>query len=225
MLNRLKCPSSLWFLAAFAVLATGCITIEEHYTFKKNGSGTMEYVVDMSAMGEAMSNWKSVKSDDKSEEDGMGMEAKAEQLKGLEGIKRVKVKEEDDGYIQRVKFSFEDLDALNKALNILMPDSTGVQQTFFRWEGNTLVRTSNQNATELGENMAGEDSTANDYGEILKSMLYKFSFKFAKPVKEVKLAEGVMQESPSAKRLELATDWSVIMKDPKALDLRITVDK
>ncbi|MBK9535574.1 MAG: hypothetical protein IPO10_10485 [Flavobacteriales bacterium] len=31
---------------------TGCLTIEENYVFKKDGSGTMEYVVDLSEMGE-----------------------------------------------------------------------------------------------------------------------------------------------------------------------------
>ena len=39
-------------VALAALFFTGCITIEENYTFKKDGSGTMEYVLDMSEMGE-----------------------------------------------------------------------------------------------------------------------------------------------------------------------------
>jgi len=38
-------------LATFLVGLTGCITIEEQYSFKKNGSGTMTYVLDMREMG------------------------------------------------------------------------------------------------------------------------------------------------------------------------------
>ncbi len=220
---------------ALVVLATGCITIEEHYTFKKNGSGTMEYVVDMSSMAGLKDAFdksgdleKERKKDKKKDKDNdlmaTGFDGKAEQLKSLDGIKRVKQKSEKDGFIQRISFAFADLEALNRALNVLMPDSAGTQQTFFRWEGRTLVRTNNQYAKELGGDMAG-DSDSTDLSGILASMKYKYSFKFAEQVAEVKLADGVAKESPSAKKLELATDWSVIMKDPAALDLRITLDK
>lgn len=219
---------------ALVVLATGCITIEEHYTFKKNGSGTMEYVVDMSSMaglkdvfdksGDLEKERKKDKSKDKDGPMATGFDERAKQLKMLDGIKRVKQKNEKDGFIQRISFAFADLDALNRALNVLMPDSAGTQQTFFRWEGNTLVRTNNQYAKELGGDMAG-DSDSTDLSGILASMKYKYSFKFAEKMTDVKLADGVAKESPSAKKLELATDWSVIMKDPAALDLRITLDK
>ncbi|MFZ1658757.1 MAG: hypothetical protein WAT61_08065, partial [Flavobacteriales bacterium] len=59
----------------------------------------------------------------------------------------------------------------------------------------------------------------------LQSMKYKYSFKFANTVGDAQVVEGMTQERPSKKKLELATDWSVISKDPKALDLRITLDK
>ena len=39
------------------------------------------------------------------------------------------------------------------------------------------------------------------------------------------MAEGVTREDPSTKQVKLSTDWSVIMKDPQALNLRITVNK
>ncbi|MBX2984247.1 MAG: hypothetical protein KF843_16410 [Flavobacteriales bacterium] len=226
-------PSRSWSFLAVILFATGCITIEEHYTFKKNGSGTMEYVVDMSSMlglkdvFDKSGDRGKERKKDKGTNDGpmtTGFDERAKQLKGLEGIKRVKQKNKKDGFVQSLSFAFADVDALNRALNVLMPDSTGVQQTFFHWEGNTLVRTNNQYAKELGGDMAG-DPDSNDQSDILESMKYTYSFKFAEKVKEVKRAEGVTQESPSAKKLELATDWAVIMKDPEALDLRITLDK
>lgn len=213
-------------MLSLVLVATGCLTIEENYTFKKNGSGTMEYVVDMSAMAEMM---KSMDTGDKKEKDmgspaAMGMEEQSKELKKLAGIKRVKLKQEDDGYLQRISFSFKDLDALNRALNVLMPDSTGVQQTFFSWEGSTLVRVNNRHAKELGGDMTS-DADSTDLSSMLESMKYRYSFKFRDKVADAAVADGVMREDPKPKEVKLSTDWSVIMKDPKALDLRITLDK
>ena len=226
-------PSLLRHTAAIAatlVLLTGCLTIEENYTFKKDGSGSMEYVVDMSEMMEMMKNFESMAGDkdkSKKDDDGVGemdLGDEMAQLKKIAGIKKVKVKKEKDGGVQRLSFRFADIDALNQALNKLMPDSTGERSNFFRWEGNTLVRTNNRHALEMGDDMAEDEASADstmDAGAILKSMKYKYSFTFADPIAQTENAEGVNKESPSEKQVKLDTDWSVIMKDPKALDLRI----
>lgn len=233
-LIRLLRPSRGWALLAVMLLTTGCLTIEEHYTFRKNGSGTMEYVVDMSAMRgmlEAMDGLGGAKKKDRLKGGDGGadnlfssMAASASKLKALAGIKRVKRKTEKDGYVERLSFAFADLASLNRALNVLMPDSTGVQQDFFAWEGNTLVRANGHYAKKLGGDMsAGSDSL--EMGQILESMKYKFSFAFASDVQDVGTAYGVVVDRPKPRRLELATDWRVIMKDPAALDLRITLEK
>jgi len=216
-------------LLSLTLMLCGCLTIEENYTFKKNGSGTMEYVVDMSAMQDMLSSLdqdkaKKDKEPDTNSPTAMGMEERVTQLKAIDGIKKVKLKKEKDGYIQRMSFAFKDLASLNKALNVLMPDSTGVQQSFFHWEGNTLVRTNNQHAEEIAAD-AGTSSDTTDLSEVLQSMKYKYSFKFQQTVNSTELAKGMTKETPDTKSLQLNTDWSVIMKDPKALDLRITLDK
>ncbi len=220
-------PVRSWALPAVILFATGCITIEEHYTFKKNGSGTMEYVMDMSAMQgmmDALDTGGEKAKKEKTDGPITGTEERIKQLKELEGVKRVKLKEEEDGYVQRISFAFKDLDALNRALNVLMADSSGVQQAFFRWEGNTLVRTNNQYAEKMGSDMTGgTDST--DLTSMLESMKYRYSFKFPDAIRDITLADGVTREDPKPKQVNLSTDWSVIMKDPKALDLRITLDK
>lgn len=219
------------FLALLVVLAfTGCITIEENYTFKKDGSGTMEYVVDMSEIGDMMKAFEEMdKSGDKKDAADMGtmdMKAKVADLKKVPGIKKVKVNDKQK-YVQRLKFAFADVNALNAALNQLMPDSTGTQHTFFTWEGNTLVRTNNQHARELGSGMGTEKdpSDTTDMTEMLATMKYKYSFAFADVIGNTGVAEGMVKESPDARTVKLNTDWSVIAKDPKALDLRIELNK
>ena len=226
--------SPLHMLRRFAIPAvlilsfSACLTIEENYAFKKDGSGTMEYVVDMSALADMMASMEKMSESIGGEDDGMGemdMKAEAEKLKTVPGVSKVKVNTKEK-FVQRVSFKFRDIAALNGALNVLMPDSTGLQHTFYTWEGNTLVRTNNKHATDLGSDMgqdAGTDSM--DPTAFLQSMHYKFSFKFAQPITGRELAEGVVQESTGNKELKLNTDWSVIMKEPKALDLRITLDK
>ena len=218
-------------LPLLAVLAfTGCITIEENYTFKKDGSGTMEYVVDMSEIGDMMKAFEEMdKSGDVKDAADMGtmdMKAKVAELNKVPGINKVKVNDKQK-YVQRLKFAFADVNALNAALNQLMPDSTGTQHTFFTWEGNTLVRTNNQHARELGSGMGTEKdpSDTTDMTEMLATMKYKYSFVFADAIGNTGVAEGMVKESPDARTVKLNTDWSVIAKDPKALDLRIELNK
>jgi hypothetical protein len=214
-------------LAIIALFAVGCITIEENYTFKKDGSGSMEYVVDLSAFADIMKSMEGL-SDEKSKDDGMGemdMKEEAGKLKSIKGISKVKIKEEKDGFVQRLSFRFADVESLNEALNVLLPDSTGARHGFFAWEGNTLVRTNNQHAEEMGSDLEQDGTDTTDMSGFLKSMMYKYSFTFAEPISEVGIAQGVTREDPNPKAVKLSTDWSVIMEDPKALDLRITVAK
>ena len=202
------------------LMVSSCLTIEENYTFKKDGSGTMEYVVDLSEMGALM---KGLPGGD-NQDDGlqqMDMQDNIDKLEALPGIRKAKLKKEKDGFLQRLSFRFADLKALNGALNTLMPDSSGKQEEFFRWEGNTLVRTNNRHATELGGSMGGGSGDTTDMSTMLQSMHYNFSFKFAGDIAHTRVADGVANESIGARSVKLNTDWSVITKDPAALDIRI----
>ena len=214
------------------VLFTGCLTIEENYSFKKNGSGTMEYVVDLSEMGSLMESFGEMGEGDNKKIGIMEMSEQVETLKSIPGIRKVKLNNKKK-WIQRVSFSFKDIASLNSALNVLMPDSTGTQHEFFRWDGATLVRTNNRHAHDLGASMTKTDEAQGEEGEesamkmsdILSSMKYKYSFKFAEGVVSNTAAEGVNKETVSRKALRFDTDFSVIGRDPKALDLTIQLDR
>jgi len=213
------------------LLFTGCLTIEEHYTFKKDGSGTMEYVVDLSEMGVLMESFSEMgegSKDDKGQ--GMGameMGPQVEALKSVPGISKVKLNTKKK-WVQRISFSFKNVTALNAALNELMRDSSGTKYEFFRWEGETLVRTNNKHAYELGAGMAkGEVDPDAEEGEegmdmsaILETMKYKYSFKFARDIVTTSSAEGVAKQAVGSKAVQLETDFAVIGRDPMALDLR-----
>lgn len=238
-------------LAALAglLLFTGCITIEENYTFKKDGSGTMQYVVDMSELGEMM---KSFGGDGAMGDMGnMDMSSEIAALKNIPGISKVKL-DSKKKWVQRINFAFKDVNALNRALNTLMADEAKPDFQFFRWEGNTLVRSNNGHARELGKSLGGggtaeviedeeEEETETvvdeaiegeededgglDMNMMLEAMKYKFSFKFANAVSGSTAADGVNKATPSSKELRFDTDFGYISKEDKALDLRITLDK
>lgn len=237
--------SDLFKLRPFAflvglVLFTGCLTIEENYTFKKNGSGTMEYVVDISELGKLMESFSELgEGKEEGGSEGLGAMDMSEQvnaLKAIPGVSKVKLNKKKQ-WVQRVSFSFKDVTALNAALNQLMRDSSGVSHEFFRWEGTTLVRSNNRHAYELGANMAkGDDEGGEESGEegeeegldmggMLEAMKYKYSFRFAQPIASTTSAEGVNKVEKSSKEVMLDTDFAVISKDEKALDLRIAFDR
>jgi hypothetical protein len=224
-MRTLLCPRILLPLAVLFVF-TGCITIEENYTFRSNGSGTLEYVVDMSEIGDMMKAFDELGDGGASKDDGdmgaLDMKDEVEALKRIPGIKKVKVNDRKK-FVQRLSFSFADINALNQALNVLMSDSTGMDHTFFTWEGNTLVRTNNEHARELGKGMGGDEegSDSTDMTQFLESMKYKYNFTFAQPVGSTVLGAGMTEERPKAKQVLMDTDWSKITQDPKALDLRI----
>ncbi|MBL7964860.1 MAG: hypothetical protein JNM31_13570 [Flavobacteriales bacterium] len=210
------------------LVLSGCITIEENYSFRKDGSGQMEYVVDLTVMGEMMKDLGSMMGNEGKEKDKvsvsefMDMSERIPALKKVGGVSKVKLKKEKSGHVQRVSFRFKDLNALNAALNVLMPDSTGNAHKFFAWDGETLVRTTNKGATTLGGD-APPDEEGEGADEVLKSMHYKFAFTFQSEIADASLPEGVQRSAPSPKQLRTDTDWSVIMRDPHALDFRITL--
>ena len=214
-------------MLTFVLVLQGCITIEENYTFKKDGSGAMEYVVDMSELAELMNGLPGAKDKDKGE--GMGKLDLIEniaKLKAIAGISKVKVKKEKDGFIQRLSFRFTDVTALNGALNEIVHDSTGLgPKEFFRWEGSTLVANTKGRTKGMGNGMGGgsEDSTGAE--GMLKMMKYKFDMRFADEIGDVQVGEGVLKEPDGTKRMKLSTDWSVLDKDSTALDMRFTLKK
>ncbi|MBX2972165.1 MAG: hypothetical protein KF797_03595 [Flavobacteriales bacterium] len=221
-MTRTRLTGLILLLIAF----TGCITIEENYTFKKDGSGTMEYVVDMSQIGEMMKAFENMgdgkgKGKKSGGMDQLDLKDEVSALKRIPGIKKVKVNDKNE-FVQKVSFAFADVNALNAALNVLLKDTTGVQHTFFAWEGNTLVRRSNGHARDIGMGMGKEDpGDTTDMTEFLSAMKYKYSFTFAEPIANTATAEGMAQESPDPRTVKLDTDFGVISKDEKVLDLRI----
>ena len=219
----------LSILASAVLLLSGCITIEEHYSFKKNGSGSMTYVIDMTEMGEMMKTFgdemdEAGVEDEEGEDDSMDLgdvsfEEMLDTLNTLSGISKVSVNDKNE-WIHKISFSFKDLDALNNALNVLMNDKgKSVDHVFFRKDGNKIIRQHNESAEDLGEEMSEEED---DMG-ILESMKYKMTYSFKGKLKDVKGGTG-STTTMGAKTFELDTDFKNISENEDALDLTFTFE-
>ncbi len=56
-------------------------------------------------------------------------------------------------------------------------------------------------------------------------MKYTYHFKFSNAITGTTSEEGVVQERKGRREVLWNTDWSVIAKNDKALDLRIDIDR
>ena len=119
------------------------------------------------------------------------------------------------------EFKFKNIEALNAALNVLMPDSTGVSHTFFSLNDQVLQRKHNHRS-ELGSSLADKDDEGS--GEFLKSMKYKINVKGPR-VTASGAGDEVEVTEVSKKEVHVATNFKVIAEDPDALNMRFSMQK
>jgi hypothetical protein len=186
---------SLLILGTLVLAAwSGCITVEENYTFKPNGSGTMEYRLDMSELsglmgmaGEEGGGTQDLMGDDAS------FKELGDKLEGIQGISKIKVNEDNENYIYSLTFKFKNLNSLNAALNkIITDDSGGENHTFFKMEDGKIIRTHYMNENIPMDDLMGDDEDSEMAMGMLESMKYRVNMTFKKPVKAVYSAGEVM---------------------------------
>ncbi|MBX7241635.1 MAG: hypothetical protein K1X92_07790 [Bacteroidia bacterium] len=177
---------------AYLWILNSCITIEENYTFKKNGSGTMEYKMDMSKMMEQMGQMM-----DMSQMEGgnpLGKSASftevQDKLKGISGISGVKVTDDSKKYIYGVSFKFKSLDALNEAMNLIMMNKAKGDPeyfTFVKKEGNRYYYQNSQSSGAMQDisGMFGGEMDSEYAMSSLESFKYNVTMNFPSEVNAI----------------------------------------
>ena len=170
-------------LAIMAIgLLQSCLTIEENYTFKKDGSGSMEYVIDMSELGEMMKDFDDsdgkIKNEQKSNIDSF-----ATVLSSMDGIQNIKT--DDQEWIQKISFDFKDINILNKALAVITEQGASWTNKGKKW-----TRTQGKlNNETIGQDEEGDDEEDDmfDFGsEMLASLTYRVNVTTSKSIKGFK---------------------------------------
>lgn len=204
---------------AYLWILNSCITIEENYSFKKNGSGTMEYKMDMSKMMEQMGQMMDMSQMEGGNPLGESASFKKmeEPLKAISGISGIKILEDNKKYIYSLSFKFKSLDALNEALNIIMLNKTKGDPEFFTFvkkEGNRYYyqNSSSSGAMKDISGMFGGEMDSEYAMGSLESFYYNVSMRFPAEVEAaysgLKGDESVKAE---AKTLKITTNLKEMM--------------
>jgi hypothetical protein len=213
-------------LALLPLLMASCLTIEESYLFKRNGSGSMTYTLDMSEMASLLK--MSQESEDAEDPTGdMGFEAEADRLSGISGISGVKANSDKDNYIFSVSFKFASLDALNAALTeLILNDEEGSEPVheFFRMENNAIVATHRMKGNPLtGSELMGDDEESEQAAALMESMKYKKHFTFASSVQTVYSGSDASISGKKDRELHLESNFRQLMEDGEALNASIVL--
>ena len=212
----------------------GCITIDESYTFKKNGSGTMAYTIDMTEMGEMLDSMSDMVGDEEGEKDddspdlGALMDSDGDmkflnskdELEKIAGVSKVKVLEEK--YKGTISFAFKNIEALNAALNVIQPDTTGQSHTFFTLNDGVLKRMHNKRS-EMSSDLQDDDDDEMGAG-FLKAMKYTISVK-SKVVKAISSDSEASITQVNKKEVKVESNMKQISEDPSTLDLQFDLNK
>jgi len=125
----------LWI--AIALATTSCLTIEELYTFNKDGSGQMELAFDLKQLAMFV--------EEGPQRDSLFMmsamfEEMTPKLEELDGITRVETFEDQENMRIGMRYQFSDLAALNRALNNVLILEGQEEHAFFTEEKDVIRR-------------------------------------------------------------------------------------
>ena len=197
---------------------SSCLTITETYTFNKNGSGSMSYMIDMSEMASLIKMAEQESEMPMQEE--MNFAAFADKLKGISGITAVKSVEDKENYKFGLSFDFANVVALNQAMNRIINEG-GQSHEFFTQEGKVLTRNHHMNSAFDASEMLGSDEEAEYAKTLMESMVYNVNFTFKKPVKVVYSAAKVDLGGKKNREVKIQSNLKDLLEDSEKLNASI----
>lgn len=218
-MKRIGCLLSLsLLLLAFP----SCLTVEETYEFKRNGSGFMQYVVDLSEMKTILEMAE--------EEEGIPMQDEvsfedvARRLETTDGISSVNIIKDEEAYRFGINFKFKSIGALNNALNQIIIDPEqggGSRHTFFEMKDDVITRTHMMNQAIDTRELLGEDDSSEMAMEMLESMKYELNFEFKRSVKVVYSSAEAVLGGKKNREVAIVANFKQLTEDPEALNASI----
>lgn len=214
-MKRLYTP----LLAVLLLSLSSCLELTEQVRLKDNGSGTFTFTLDMSA---AKPWFDMLASFDDDEEDtgsevqsdlNEAMEEAHERIKNMKGIHHITTIEANNGLLSGITFGFDNIDALNRAMNEVIDheDEDGEKEftEYFRYQNGELTRINTIDLEKrIQEETDGEipdvDLSINGQSlqDMLKSMRYRTEYTFDKAVKKVSNPNAVLLDNGRTVRLD-----------------------
>ncbi len=208
----------------FSLSLTSCLTITEEYSFKKNGSGSMSYTIDMSEMASLLS--MAGESGEGSMDEQISMADMADRLKGINGVSGITFNEDKKNYVFNVGFKFANLTALNAALEQVISNTDDADSeaptAYFAMENNTITYYRSSASNPLGdEMMEGEDSEA--VYTMLESMKYNLQFNVPKTAKVVYTGGIAEMGGKKNREVNVEVNFREVAEVPGALTTTIVM--
>lgn len=211
------------FCLALIISFTSCITIEESYTFKSNGAGTMKYTIDMSEMSSLLAMAEEEEGGNPMGQD-MSFVEIADKLKEIPGISVAEAIEDKENYLYGLSFKFQDLNALNRALNkILIDDPSADIHTFFTEKDGVMTRTHLMTKDMNTSDLLGEDESSEYAMQIMESMSYKLKFEFKKPVKAIYSSASAELGGKKNREVVIQANFKELSEDIQTLSTSIVL--
>lgn len=211
-------------VAASALLFTSCLTVTETYTFKKNGSGTMEYTLDMSEMASLLAMAGQEDGGDATSE--ISMERIGKELEGISGISGVSYKDDKDTYVFKLSFKFNSLKALNEALAYVISNKGEEAETeseaYFTMEGNTIVYHRSSTNAPLGDELMGGEDAESMYS-ILESMKYNLNFSLPRSAAVVYTVGEATSGGKKNREVNVVANFREVAENAEALTTTIVM--
>lgn len=188
---------------------TSCLTISESYYFAKDGSGKMQFLVDMSQMS-GLLNYADQERESSSVEDLSFVEV-VKQLKQIDGIYEVRLLDDPSTYQWGIAYEFANTIALNKALNVLlMKEGNQGFHPFVEYHGQQFVSQHKFDKFQIRERLSSDERLAPIVEQVMKQMNYQIRYEFAQPIKAVYAKQEVRLKGKKPKSLDLESSlWDM----------------
>lgn len=203
------------FLSVF--LLSGCITVFEKYKINSDGSGTMEYIIDMSEMYEMIASFSDSSQEIETVELDKSLKEALPGLEQIKGISNAELTGDMKHYVAGIKFDFTGMEALNKAIAVLYKgnESETTERVYVERKGKKFTRYGQTSEEFNKETLLGSGEISAETAKmVLESMKYKISVEFARPVKKV---TSLAAHTVEGNLVTIETNFSEMLDNPDFL--------
>ncbi len=194
----MKKHALLVILALLMLFQSGCLTITEKYKVNRDGSGSMEYTIDMSGMQSFMQAFSdSTMQGSHMMEIDQSFRQILPYLAATQGISNAMLTGDPGNFVYGIKYDFDDQQALNIAMAVILNEEDEHRSQFVELGKKRFIRypLTTKEITD-GKLFGGKDSSENSLAlQIMDEMNYKISVMLPKRVKKVSSGAGITQEN------------------------------
>ncbi len=207
----------LLLITSLALFLTSCITIEETYTFKEDGSGASSFTIDMSGIKRTMDALGAGAENPHLDKlKAMDFATYKQTITNIEGITNINTGIDKDNYIFSLTYDFVDQSSLNTVLNTILETE---EQTYFKHKKkNRCFKVEHPLPVTFKKSL--KDINSKYISGFLKKINYKMVMNFEQKVKRVKTKA---YSSHTDNQVIVESNLSELLDNPDLLKARIRV--